>query len=89
LADAHVPAVYPAKGFVPSRGAVESQRMSESPLPDSNRRPLPYHDSVHAGRFGVRAAGSRAFRGALAGVVLRSCGAVCTRGVPGRLVGRC
>jgi hypothetical protein len=50
---------------------------------------LLHHHSVHAGRFGVHAAGSRAFRGAGAGVVLRSCGAVCTRGVPGALVGRC
>jgi hypothetical protein len=48
-------------------------------------RPLLHHHSVHADRFGVRAAESRAFTGAAAGVVLRSCGAVCTRGVPGRL----
>jgi hypothetical protein len=61
-----------------------SANASPSYSPDVGR-PLLHHHSVHAGRFGVRAAGSRAFEGAWAGVVLRFCGAVCTRGVPGRL----
>jgi hypothetical protein len=42
--------------------------------PVGGRVILLHHHSVHAGRFGLRAAGSRVWRGAGAGVVLRSCG---------------
>jgi hypothetical protein len=83
LADAHVPAVYPAKGFVPSRGAVESQRMSESPLPDSNRRPLPYHDTLREVTFSPDAAETLDGQHAQEGLDLRRRGPVGTRVVPG------